>query len=421
MINLTLDVIIKKEGAELEKAVIRAVKETRKVLFDAYSDGKVVPDEGIVSSTKRSNMTLQLAFCKYFKESNIQNIEISNQEFIATCLKINRLTPQELRKAEFSKIIPNFKDNQDRLSATFLREIARALGILLMSLWHQNVIILSPDFKMPITKKGRNGVSIHICDSFYSELLSFFQDLRTPSTNHIQRESLKSESSSLQNILSYAWRLIVSTDWHSVEDLCVKDIALFQKKMRECQAGNEKFVYMPLPVRSMLDLLTDRFDGRVRYTQASYIDAKLEVDGKTSKEATYSPAALSQGPWHSDVKGFELEQAAKEWARTQVAYVEGRKRAGMKSFVSYESSLTKLNEYLFFVLPQHLSCSDFKEDYPLAEPRYFTRKYLDGNDEIPSFIGHLQSGLSIDVSNAHLGRLEAYFDYLEALSTNSPA
>jgi hypothetical protein len=46
---------------------------------------------------------------------------------------------------------------------------------------------------------------------------------------------------------------------------------------------------------------------------------------------------------------------------------------------------------------------------------------LDGNNEIPSFIEYLKSDLSVDVSNAHLGRLEAYFDYLEASSTASPA
>lgn len=416
MINLTKNIIVKKTGIALEKAIVQSVKDTRRILFNTYSEGKVVLSEEIISTSQRKPPTFRLGFCKFFDENSILKIETPWDEFIQKCYEIYLLSANQTPKSKYAEIIPSYKKVEGQLPVTFLNSIKKGLGIMLMSLWHQDAIILTPFFRMPISLDGSRGKKVMICEPLYSEILAFFQEFRqTYDDNAKKLSTSEGLSESLQNnIQGSGWRIIIATDWHSVEDVSVVEAAKILKAMADHKSGKNDFISIPAPLREMLSMIKGKFGKRANYTMTDFLEAREAVFNKITKTEIYSPYGLNDGLGIGDIADLNLKKLSKEWVKTELSYIKSLKKSGMKSYNAYVQTLTILNEYLFYYLP-----SKKRENEAIKipiEPKELTRKYIDEVDDVPSMIDFFEKNRKQTTVAGHLYRLDQYFDYLEAIS-----
>lgn len=417
MINTSLDIIIKcSDEFELKLATENAVLDARRVLFDAFSNGDDIPDEQIVSSTKKIPNTMQLAFCKFFKASNIHSLQISYREFIVEIYKIY-IKKDSVRTDDLSCLIPNFFQIRHRLSGVFIRQIVRGFGIMLVSLWKSDAIVLSSVFKLPSSKNAEGG-KIILCSHIYTEVLAFFNSYRqqTLGGGSTKLKVTEGLTPSLQaNLQHHGWRLIIATDWHKIEDVCVYDSVKFLKAISDHKAGRNKFIPHPVPVRDMLSMLIDNFGDRVRFTIDDFLVARNDVFEKNLVIENYSPETLYNGPWNSEIPMFDLKSSSKIWARTQESFIKARQKKGIQTYDSVKNALSKLNKYLFFILPDGCHRAGLPISIP-EKPSDFTRKYIDGGTNAPSFLDYIGDDKSSSTTYNLLRNIDEYFIYLETLS-----
>lgn len=412
MINLTLNVLVKKHGDELESAIYKAVKETRKTLFDTFSEGKEIGDNEITSSSTKTPSTLQLAFCKFYKISNIYEIDTQWNDFIHEIYNIY-VSNKPLKKDAFEKLIPNYEKIKNQLSGTFTRQIIRAFGIMLMSLWKDGAVLLGPTFHIPSSSRQNGRKFIH-CSHLYTEVLDYFQSFRQPTISGTTKIKTSSGlSSSFQaNLQRCGWRLILTTDWHSIEDVNPEDAANFLKAANDHRKGITDFAFFPVPVKEMLSMLIENFGDRVNYTYDDFLQARKMAFGQQISSRIYSPEILTKEHYRSDVENFNLTSVSQNWCSSQIDYIKKRQKKGLKTFDRVKDSLSILNQYLFFHLPEHQNENNLPFSVP-DSPIKFTREYIDGTDETPSFLDYIDSGRSSSTVYGHLISINGYFNYVE--------
>ncbi|WOX07033.1 hypothetical protein [Microbulbifer pacificus] len=422
MINISLEIEIKKNNAVLEKCITKAISQTRNILFQEFSEGKEIQNDDISSSTARSPMTHTLAFCKYFDKKNFQNISLSAKEFVRICHKIYT-SKSTIRKNDFSLIIPNYQNVQESISATFIKQIIRGIGVMLLSLWRQDAVILTSNFRIPLTTQGTRGEKKEICKSLYSEVLLFFQNFRQPISGekNYKLKVSKGLNKSLQHhIQQSGWKFIIATDWHKIEDVNVDDSVKFLKAIADHKSGKTSFVPLTTPIKDMLLLLRESFGERVCYTMDDFLNARKEIFNRKIKDSKYSTSSLLSPHCCGDIANFDVRAASKEWAETQENYVSLKRKRGMKSYKEIYKSLKILNEFLFFEIPQFYQAQDKPLIVP-SKPKEFTRKYIDGSNGTPSLIDFICDNRSTDTAYGHLLKIDKYFDYLQRESTNRPS
>lgn len=262
MINISDKLVLLTQGQVLQNGINEAIQVTRKRLFDVYSDGKVVSADNITSSAKRFPRTHTLAFCKFFNGTDIfiQDPTLNAESFLNQCNELTEKKKQgrNLDHAFFEGIIPNNEENRGRLSATFSHEVKRGVLLMLFVLWKNGHVLLTTNYEMKSTKTSSNASPIMLCEPLYTEVIAFFQSFRQktiPGTAKIMaRDDL---TYSIQNtIQSYAWRVVVATDWHKVEDVKLEDCVKFLDHLVEVSHQHKSRI--PFPIAHMVKLLEAR-------------------------------------------------------------------------------------------------------------------------------------------------------------------
>ena len=292
MINLSLNVVFKKKSVELKREIQTAINKTRELLFEYYSGGVEIDKDEITAGKN----TVQLAFCKCFDKNTVENIN-SYTDFISESYQLWIDSHQRIGKSELVNVLP---DPTIKLTALQIRPVLKGLGLMLFILWSQDAIILTPKYKMVTVKKNRGNININeiLADKYATEILSYFLSFRKGLNRDKNKATLleihEELTPSLQNNLqSYGWRFLVSTDWHVVERVNPKEALDFLDRINKHRRGEIEFDNIPVPLKSMLHMLQEKFPNRISYDLQS-MDFKIDAVKKQFKYAHVSPENIAK-------------------------------------------------------------------------------------------------------------------------------
>lgn len=420
MINVSEKLVFLTEGQALKDGINEAIRITRQRLFDIYSEGKIVHADDISSTSKRTPNTHTLAFCKFFDGKDIfrQDLALDAESFLNQCYELTSEARQgrNLDQLFFKGIIPNFDAARKNLSVTFSHEVKRGVLMMLFVLWKNRHILLTTNFTMPTWKSSKNTSPMSMCEPFYSEVIAFFQSFRrqaVPGTAKlIPSEGL---THSIQNtIQSYAWRVVVATDWHKVEDVqledCVKFLDYLQATKREIGTR------IAFPINHMVKLLEHR-TKRLSFTSENLATARKDHSTPLGKPATlweFHSKTIKQSPICEPISGKEIYANHPEWIDSQVSYIASLRKKN-KETKGLEASLATLNEYLFAVIPAS-GKKNGDADIPPPHPSEFDRRYFNDNSSHPTLRDHIENITRSDATVVRkLSHIDRYFNYLQQI------
>lgn len=413
MINTSKKIVFLTQGEELKDAINEAIRITRQRLFDLYSEGKIVSADNISSTSKRVPITYTLGFCKFFNGMDIfaQDPTLDAEEFLNCSNELIEASKdkRKILKNDFEKIVPNFDIARNNLSGVFINELKRGMLIVLFVLWKNRHILLTTNYQMATAKTSSNGSPIMMCEPLYTEVIAFFQNFREtvePGTSKINPSEGFSYSMQM-TIQSYAWRVIVATDWHSIEDVkvedCIKFLDHLVKERRETGAR------IPFPVAQMVMLLETR-TKRLGFTSQTLATSRKH-DGSSAIAGELRPKSIKRDHVRDPVTGLGIYDNHPEWIDSQLSYINsiGKK---IKNVKNIEASLRILNEYLFVIIPQSKK-NNGEVDISTPKPSEFDRRYFNENSVYPTLREHVEGNNRKGTTVAQkLAHIDQYFTYL---------
>jgi hypothetical protein len=416
MINLTLDLVFKKQDSELLKDIQIAIEKTRKIFFQHYSNGVEIEKEAITAGKK----TISLAFCKCYDMHSIDNFT-SYEDFIKDAYSLWISDKQRVGIDLLKTVLPT---PFEKLAATQIHPVIKGLGLMLFILWTQDAIILTPEFKMPTIKKNRGNIknSDDMGKEYATELISYFLDFRKGINKEENATTLlethEELTPSLQNNLqSYGWRFLVSTDWHKIEDADPDEAMKFMELINQDRRGEQDFVDIPVPMKSMFYMLQEHYPDRVKYNACSY---KFKIEGKKKKNkyTNESPENISKvNDAESETYYKKAPQQTKYWVDLEKKYIKLRRKKGYKSSKKDHLFLSVLNHYLFVGIPKYQK----KNKIPIfiPSPSEYTRQIFEGTERIPSLLDFLGQDRKSDPLYDLLRQIDLFFDYIETIADDS--
>lgn len=394
MINVSDKLVFLTQGEVLKDGINEAIRITRQRLFDIYSEGELVSAENITSTSKRVPKTHNLAFCKFFDGGDIflQDATLIAENLLNKCNELTDAGKQNrnLNQLLFEGILPNFETARKKLPAIFSHEVKRGILIMLFVLWKNRHILLTTNYSMPTYKVYGNSSPISMCEPFYTEVIAFFQSFRQqviPGTSKIiPSEGL---TPSIQTtIQSYAFRVVVASDWHSVEDVKLEDCVVFLDNMRLVKIDGSENSY---PIQSMAKLL-EHYTQRLGFTSEELAIVRHHHERPLGAPATAGelrPKTIKKMFICEPISGKEIHANNPEWINSQLSYVSsmGKRNKGTKDL---EGSLTILNDFLFFVIPDNRRKNGDADISP-PKPSEFDRRYFNDNDTHPTLRDHIET------------------------------
>ncbi|MBI5006223.1 MAG: hypothetical protein HZB95_03760 [Nitrosomonadales bacterium] len=382
MINLTKDMAIIVDDAQLSIAIEDAIRATHLVLLSTYAplQERVSPD--LITATK-NNRLKALAFCRYFPEySPTLDRAWVNTVFSAvhdhTGGEVTKNHSQIMTSIGLSGDIPN----------TLAREVWRGLRIFLIALWTKKAILLPMSFSLPASKY-RSDISKQL----YTELLAI---LRSPFIDEklaVPDISGFIKTTGWRNYDWYAWRPILASDWHSVEDINDGDLAALFSELAKRKSGESELPAYPLSPRAFLGPILSAIPDRCHFDTAklSIYHPLVQTPAKLEEELTENNYLTSYP---------EIKEVWMRYQQRYITYLVEVKK--IKSPKAEQQTLGRLNEYLFSVLPKE------GEKPPL--PLEFRRKHLEGIGVTPM--------RRVLYKRDRVTAIERFFDYLENISND---
>lgn len=418
MINTSDKLVFLTQGQELKNGINEAIRITRQHLFDTFSEGKVITAENITSSSKRVPRTYVLAFCKFFngKDIFIQDPALSAENFLNQCNSLTEESRQQrnLDQLFFDGIIPNFEIDRTSIPAVLSHELKRGVLVMLFVLWKNRHILLTTNFVMPTTKLSKHSSPIMLCKPFYTEVIAFFQSFRQkaiPGTSKLKpAEGL---TYSIQNtIQSYAWRVVVATDWHRIEDVKCEDCVKFLDHLQLVSHEHDKRT--PFPINHMVTLLQTRTD-KLNFTVKDIAAARRSESsplGTPVTDGEFRPTTIKQSVICEPISGTRIYANNPEWIDSQLSYIESCRKSDRKSLRNIQMALTTLNEYLFSVIPASKK-ENGEQDTSPPSPGDFGREYFTENSEYPTLREHIETNKNTNTTvYSKLREIDGYFSYL---------
>ncbi|TLF51645.1 hypothetical protein FEI13_08225 [Halomonas urmiana] len=384
MINTTSNIVVLKDGESLCESIRQAIEETIDILKSNYKiEGYVSPND---ITSGRNNQFKELAFIRYIapfqKKRHTKEWLINFYPFV--CGTGRRGHVSEGDPVNLAGLV------NESISKTLCNPVIRGMRYFYLSLWRKKAVLLTMEFKLPSIQKDQDAGRL-----LYSELL---YSVRTPGMKGEVDESKSLipylKHTAYRNVYWYYWKPVVASDWHVIEDVNNTDLKKYFNEMakRIEQGAGEKTTY-PVSSTGFLGVLYKKYGERCRF----------EFD-KVSK---YNPRA------ERDVKDlrFEIETFSSStdyagqkevWLKLEQSYINLIEKGFSKGKVKLANqSLSKLNRYLFSILP--------KEECSPPYPKNFDRKYLDGVD-VPSIRDSV-----INKGNLFIN-LDQFFTHVESVS-----
>ncbi|GHD80350.1 hypothetical protein [Vogesella fluminis] len=354
MINLTSEIKIICTNEQLQIAVADAIEDTKRLLLSMYA-----PDQERVSlsliTASRDNNYKRLAFNRYFPFYKKKY----NAKWVASVFY-----------AVHNNTRDTFSDNHiDILSSlgvdevvprTLAQEIWRGLRVFLLALWGRRAILLPMNFSLPETNRKKD----YACQ-LYTEVLAIFRSPYVNGSLGVADISHDILPRSARNFGWYAWRPVIASDWHTVEDINTPDLIMLFKELTRRknlkERGADEPVY-PLAPASFLGPLISALPDRCNFDikEVSIYNPRVSLDTDSLlKEVALFNRSLDG----SDVRAV--------WAEYQKRYLTQVKEIKRKKDIKSDIVVIgKFNQYLFSILPQ--------SGHRSPSPTEFDRKHMEG-------------------------------------------
>lgn len=382
MINLSNNIIIIAEGDDLRRAVEQAINDAQRTLLSYYAPGQTKVSVKKITST-RNNSYKSLAFNRYVPtyQSGFDAAWIEK-----VFLMVHNHSRDEICSHHLTYL--NGIGISENVPRTLAVELWRGFRVFLLALWCRKAVLLPMNFSLPSNSRGKEYASV-----LYTEVLAIY---RLPFVSYQLAFPDISQSIAPRgrnNFNWYAWRPIIASDWHAVEDINSSDlIALFTElgNRRHAENNPEAPAY-PLSPPSFLGPLAEKLSDRCNFNIGEIF--------------IYSPCTRTPSMMLEEVKYLNLETGYKEiknvWVKYQQRYLVHLKEIKkIKNSKCTEHDLGKLNQYLFSLLPQ--------EGYQPPLPTEFGRKYMEGIG-VPPLRQVIKKRDSISA-------LERFFQYLQDIA-----
>lgn len=396
MINLTKDIMIIKEGAELESAIKSAIKQAIICVQDTFFDGRIIDVEGITASTR--NPLLKGAIAKFFLGYDDQKrAPAYDADWIRRLFSCSeKVPPIDI----MASLIPTRSEGMDWLNRTYASRFKMDAQLLLHCIWIQGGVLLPMNMKLVTTRdKETKGNALEYAAYTYPETLAL---MRQPYMTHIDYGlpdiAQLIPDTAQKTFRHQAWRLIRATSWYQIEDIELNDaIAYIDQKL----SNKMDYRYTVNP-RTLLENIKQLFPER----------CKLDLRCLPNAVKTATKAAIEKGAFHVPE---EIKELAECWLLFQERFIRLKKTSGTQNWKSYQKSLGILNSYLFETLPSKVGV----EAVPM--PGKFSRKHIEGYEGTPSFSAELRKGRSPATVKVHLYKIDSFLDYLADSSTANPS
>lgn len=387
MINLSDELVIIVDSNQLASAVAGAIVDAQKTLSNFYAPGRYVSSLEITSS--RDNKFKSLAFNKYISVYD----EKYDAKWVADVFSIVHRKTGDSILIEHQDICSTL-NIVEQVPVTLAKELWRGLRIFLLALWSRNAILLPMTFSLPASSRGRE----YAC-SLYTEVLAIYRKPFVMETdlNDVPNFLNRIRPRGLRNFDWYAWRPVIASNWHNVEDIAEEDIInlfkeLTRRKYNLKNIGN--FPRYPLSPSFFLGPLVEELPDRCRFDTK-----KISIHNPRPYQ---SPSLLVEE--EQNLKKFELanQEIREVWIFYQSRYLKQLKEVKrIKTIVNDEKALGYLNAYLFTTLP--------KNGFLPPLPPEFDRRYLEGIGVPP-----LRDVLTRRDDFSHV---ERFFRFLEEIET----
>jgi len=396
------EIIIKIKGDMLSGSVKHSLQVTTNILLKHYSDDEPNITKESISSKNKAD----LALLKVITDDATYNEEWLH-EINDICLNCK---PQTTVPKDFSKVFPDAL-----LTKTLAKHLLRNIRLLLIVLWCNNVVILNLKHSLPLRnrktttiekeehKAGRHGskgkyIKEDLAFDSYTEVMQF---IRKPFCNSYLLKNkdmpdlldFTAKGEFIENIHSYIPRIIMATDWHSVEDVTTEELNKmafhFEEMRRKSISGVTGQLNFPVSIKTELAYYLYQ-----AYPDRCGFDLELVHHGKSGITIDSLKSELDKLP--SNLVNTEKKES---WLDIEEEYIYNLKHVRKKkSYKSDSTAISKLNKYLFSVLPN----SGVETPYP----QDLNRKYLSRNKaDIPSLYVSIKS-------RDEISSIQRFFDFM---------
>ncbi|MDI5889501.1 hypothetical protein [Halomonas rhizosphaerae] len=384
MINMTDELVIVQRGDQLEETIRLSINETVEILKVSYNIKSDVKPYQVTAG--RENQLKELAFLRYIPPfSKIKHTEEWLVEFYKlVCSGGRRGYVSKIDSGKLSHLI-----NEGEIPETLCNPLIRGMRFFFLCLWKNRAVLLTMNFVLPSTKRDSDPARIIYPDLLYaarSPMMKGDVDNDRSLIPYLKHTAYK-------NVYWYYWRPIVCSDWHVIEDVSNEDLITYFEEIRRRNENGTKKTSYPVSSSGFLGVLYKKYGDRCKFdigkvskfnprAERSTKDLGFEVD----VFATNTDFSEQKDSWLNLEKSY-MKLLEKQYSRSKL------KQAGQ--------SISKLNAYLFTVLPQAGGSPPYPKD--------FNRRFLDGI-EYPSMTDETIVNTSLFVN------LQQFFNHIESVS-----
>lgn len=401
MINLSSKVKIIKEGEDLSLAVIEAIQLAKKCVVDHFlGETSVWPSPDQITAGGKNPFN-RITIIKFFHLHNDPTVSPEyNAEWIDNLYlaAIKAPTPDQI-----IQLIPrNSSINLTDINKHFRDHFKYDALLIIHFLWFRKAILLPFTLARPVARNNETGGNdLEYAANYYPETLAL---VRYPFISNINKNLTKltdfMPSTAQPNFNRLAWRFIRATDWHTIEDISVDDVATYFSEFTDTHRRSENIPNYSFAPKALLAYFEEAFPERCQFSieDSRLINTRIQATGY----------AINSGTFHVS-KG--LEKQKEKWLFYEHKFLQRIKLRGIKKWERKGKTLGILNAYLLEELPSKVG----EENVPM--PGEFTRKFIDDFDHFPSLIDHVKAGRKPGTVSNILITINQFMDYLESSAT----
>ena len=215
MINTTLSIEMIKSGTDLALAIKSSIDKTNDILFKLYPKARSHDVEAISTKTFP-----QLLFFKYTYFHDQKNESQLNEEWCKNSFELCICPKDDIETLNSLFKTFSFYDDTSEVPKTTFKNIQVALRIFFYVMWSNRALLLPHNFTFPRSQVNHKWVEPAL--EIYPETLQLIKNtfLKDPRFEDLA-EHISDSSTYLRD---YAYKILITTDWLSIEDIKLEDI-----------------------------------------------------------------------------------------------------------------------------------------------------------------------------------------------------
>lgn len=278
-VNFTDEIIFLKDGKELSDLCHEGIAEACKLIRKVNNAANIKPEE------IRSH-NLRLTFVKFFDPIYRNQIGHIKQELISQWLEFLLAYSQKNPPPVESLIrICLHKNGDPRRQPTqgYFRGLKYGLQLTFLYLWKNKALILPYRFSTPQIPIEGPYLFHNILEPFHTEISWMVRAVHPACKEKV--ELPKATPKNMQATHSSVWwKFILSTSWHSPEDISAQEIVDVHTKGLGKRLGKNTYT-TNINIRFLTELLCNKFKHRLPF-DIENIDAKLNKHNSKSRSVS---------------------------------------------------------------------------------------------------------------------------------------